>query len=202
MTSPAAPDTPDGITGKARIPDYPQTVLALRCWRIDRTRLTLRSLNAPPGRATWVASALASPEGGWPHDRPLIATCGRGSQHDEDDPIPAKACRCGVYGARDLDVISHYLQRDAPVLGVVELGGRVIPAEQGYRAAIARVAAIFLLDPALTIDGGTLLRLADAYHVPALVPHSVDAEDYRREIAVTSMVASEAEDWLRREVRS
>ena len=99
-------------------------------------------------------------------------------------------------------MISHYLQRDAPVLGVVELGGRVIPAEQGYRAAIARVAAIFLLDPALTIDAGTLRRLAEAYRVPALVPHSIDADDYRPEIAVTSTVAGEAEEWLRREGRS
>jgi hypothetical protein len=99
-------------------------------------------------------------------------------------------------------VIAHYLQRDAPVLGVVELGGRVIPAERGYRAAIARVAAIFVLDPALTIDVGTLRRLADAYRVPALRPHGIDAGDYREIITVTSTVAGEAAEWLRREGRS
>ena len=198
MTGPAAapdPDIPHGITGK--VPDYPQTVLALRVWGLDRAQLTVRSLNAPQGRATWVASALASPEGGWPHDRPLVATCRRGSQHGEDDPIPATACRCGIYAARDLDVIGHYLRRDAPVLGVVELGGRVIPAEQGYRAEYARLAAILIIDPALTVDHGTLQKLASAYRVPALVPHSADPEDYRPLLSAPSL-ADETEHYLRR----
>jgi hypothetical protein len=161
----------------------------------------LRSLNAPPSRATWVASALASPEGSWPHGRPLVATCGRGSQHDENDPVPARSCTCGIYGARDLDVISHYLQRDAPVLGMVELGGRVIPAEKGYRAAIARVAAIFVLDRALTVDHRTLGKLAAAYGVPPLVPHSLNVQDYRPLLSAPSL-AGEVEQFLQRRAGS
>ena len=94
-------------------------------------------------------------------------------------------------------MISHYLQRDAPVLGVVELGGRVIPAEQGYRAAYARVAVILLVDQALTADHGTLRKLAAAYRVPALIPHSLDAQDYRPLLSSPSL-ADETEQYLRR----
>lgn len=201
MTSPSdapGPRTPYGITGKVRVPDFPQTVLTFRVWGFDRTRLMLRSLNAPPGRAAWVASVFASPEGGWAHDDLLAATCRRGSQHGEDDPVPAKDCRCGIYGARDLNVVGRYLRHDAPVLGVVELGGRVIPAEQGYRAQYARVAAILVIDPALTLDHGTLRRLASAYRVRALVPHSANPEDYRPLLSAPTL-ANEAEQYLRRQ---
>ena len=192
----------------------PETRLALRVWGLDRVRLTVHSLNAPAGRATWMASALASPEGGWPHDQPLVAVCRRGQIHDDHlpgcdpttcedhDPLPGKDCSCGIYAAKDLGVISDYLRRNAPLIGLVELGGRVIPAEQGYRARYARVAAILLVDPALTVDHGTLRRVAAAYRVPALVPHSMDPEDYRDKVTATSALADEAEEFLRRQAGS
>lgn len=205
MTGPAdvpGQAIPHGKTGKVRVPDFPQTLLAFRVWRVGQRRLTLYSLNVPQSKAAWVASLLASPGGSWPYDHPLAATCGRGSQHGEDDPVPAKACRCGIYGARDLDVISRYLDRDAPVIGVVELGGRVVAAEHGYRAALGRVAAILLVDPLLTLDHAALRRLAGAYRVPAIRPHSEIPEDYRTEVTATSALAAEAEQFLRREAGS
>jgi hypothetical protein len=188
-----APDAPDGgTTGK--VPDYPQTRLALRTWQIDRDRLVLRSLNAPGGRTSWLAKAMASPAGNWPHDHPLAASCATGKKHD--DPVPGEECSCGIYATTDLDVISSYLRKDSPVLGVVEMGGRVIPATQGYRAAYARVAVILLIDEALTEPHRTLRRLAAAYRVPAVVPHSADPESYR-ELAGRTSLASEAEEYLR-----
>src|SRR5258708_28931878 len=57
---------------------------------------------------------------------------------------------CGIYSTTDLGIINTYLSRTAPVLGVVELGGRVLPCPQGYRAEFARVAAILLIDEVLT----------------------------------------------------
>jgi hypothetical protein len=191
-----------------------ETRLGFRVWRFDRARLAVCSLNAPAGRASWMASALANPEGGWPHDRPLVAVCRRGKAHEdhlpgcdpatceEHDPVPGVTCSCGIYVAKDVNVISHYLCRDAPVLGLVEAGGRVISAERGYRARYARVAAVLLVDPALTIDTGTLTRLADAYHVPALVPHSTDPENYRDRVTTTSTLADEAEEYLRHQTES
>lgn len=184
-----------GGTGKA--PALPQTRLALRAWQFDRDQLVLRSLNAPVGKPTWVAKAMASPVGNWPHGKTLAASCpftsGKGKH---DDPVPGEECSCGIYATTDLDVISRYLSRTAPVLGVVEMGGRVIPATQGYRAAYARVAAILLLDEALTEPHRVLRKLAAAYRVAAVVPHSVDPEDYR-ELVSTSSLASEAEEYLR-----
>ena len=194
----------DGITGK--VPDFPQTRLAMRAWMVDKSGLMVRSLNSPSGRkANWLAKAMASPEGGWPHDRPLAATCPmpprRKRKDDEEEPrphgpIPAADCSCGIYATTDLDVINGYLSRTAPVLGIVELGGRVVPATQGYRAAYARVAAVLLIDDALTESHTFLRKLAGAYRVPAVVPHSADPEDYR-EIAGLPTLAAEAEAWLR-----
>jgi len=193
-----------GITGKA--PDFPQTRLALRAWGFDRTLMTVRSLNAPAGgrKATWLAKAMASPAGSWPHSRPLAAACPlppRRKKKDDEEfaehgPVPAKDCSCGIYATTDLEVINGYLSRVAPVLGVVEMGGRVIPATQGYRAAYARVAVILLVDEALTEPHSVLRDLADAYRVPAVIPHSADPEDYR-ELAGLPTLAAEAEAWLR-----
>jgi hypothetical protein len=204
----------DGITGNA--PDYPETRLAFRVWRLHRPTRTLLSLNAPQGKTPpWIAAALADPSGGWPQDgpggypRPLAASCDRrhkdnGKHGDgcrlceaKHGPVPAAGCTCGIYAATDLDVINSYLSADAPVLGVVELGGRVIPAQQGYRAAYARIAAILLIDQRLTLPRQALDGIAAEYQVPALVPHSVRPEEYRDRLRGGRSLADEAEDYLR-----
>lgn len=189
-----------GETGKA--PDYPQTCLALRCWQFDRASMAVRSLNAPARKAPWMAKAMASPAGIWPHDRPLAATCTvtgskkKGKEGEDHGPVPGQECSCGIYATTGLDVIDGYLSHNATVLGIVELGGRVIPATQGYRAAYARLAAVLLIDEALTEPHRLLQKLADAYRVPALVPHSAAPEDYRELIGSPSL-AAEAEQYLR-----
>lgn len=189
---------------KGKVPDLPQTVLAFRCWRLDRAAMAVRSLNAPGGRnKSWIARQMAQPAGNWPHDHPLAAGCmlvpGRRKKDEEDGhgPVPAPDCSCGIYATTDLDVIHGYLNPDAPVLGIVELGGRLIPATQGYRAAYARLAVILLVNEALTEPHAVLRDLAAAYRVPAVVPHSADPEDYR-ELAGLPTLAAEAEAWLRR----
>jgi hypothetical protein len=180
--------------GKA--PDFPQTRLAFRVWQFDRSRLALRSLNAPGRKASWMSKAMASPEGDWPVREVLAAECRRTARDKHDDPVPGAECSCGIYATTDLDVISSYLSRGAPVLGVVEMGGRVIPATQGYRAAFARLAVILLIDEALTEPHLVLRRLAATYRVPAVVPHSADPEAYR-ELAGTPSLALEAEEYLK-----
>lgn len=183
-----------GETGKV-VPDFPQTRLAFRAWRFERDRLALRSLNAPGKNGSWVAKAMSAPGGDWPHRGVLSASC-RSRKDHEDEPVPGRECTCGIYATTDLGVINSYLNRSAPVLGVVELGGRVIPATNGYRAAFARVAAILLIDEALTEPHAVLRKLADAYRVPAAVPHSADPEDYR-DLTGSPSLAAEAEDYLK-----
>lgn len=186
-------------TGK--VPDFPQTRLALRCWIFDRAAMAVRSLNSPPRKASWMTKAMASPAGTWPHDRPLAASCTMPRPKKKDDeaekhgPVPGTECTCGIYATTDLDVIGSYLPQ-ATILGVVELGGRVIPATQGYRAAYARLAAVLLIDEALTEPHRLLRELAEAYRVPAVVPHSVDPEDYR-DLTGSPSLAVEAEEYLR-----
>lgn len=201
---------PDAITRK--VPDLPQTFLAFRVWRLHRPTHTLLSLNAPGGKSSWVATALASPDGAWPQNgapngrpAPLMAKCTmppRKPRDGEDEPpphgpVPAKPCTCGIYATTSLDVINGYLRSSSPVLGVVELGGRVIPATNGYRAAIARIAAILLVDESLTVPHPVLAEVASAYQVPALVPVSLAPGDYRSLLAPSVSLADEAEDWLR-----
>jgi hypothetical protein len=185
----------NGGTGDA--PDYPQTRLALRTWQIDKAAMTVRSLNAVSGRKkSWMAAAMASPQGAWPYGRALAASCGLAGDKAHEDPVPGAECTCGIYATTDLDIISSYLSKWAPVVGIVEMGGRVIPATQGYRAAFARVAVILLIDEALTEPHPVLRKLAAAYKVPAVVPHSADPEQYR-ELASSPSLAIEAEEYLR-----
>jgi hypothetical protein len=184
----------NGITGKA--PDYPTTRLALRTWQVDKDALLLRSVTALAGRKSWMAKAMSSPEGAWPQSRPLTARCGKGGKGGHDDPVPGADCSCGIYATTDLDIINGHLSKRNPVAGIVELGGRVIPATQGYRAQMARVAVILLLDEALTEPWPFLRKLAAAYKVPAVIPHSDDPEQYR-ELACTPSLAIEAEEYLR-----
>jgi hypothetical protein len=126
--------------------------------------------------------------------RYLTATCGRKDQEGHGE-IPSPGCSCGIYAATDLDVINSYLSTAAPVLGLAEMGGRVVPGSQGYRAKAARVAAILLIDEALTLPHASLRRLAKVYRVPALVPHSADPEDYRQHVTKSSLIG-EIEEWL------
>jgi hypothetical protein len=200
------------MTGSA--PDVAETFLAFRVWRYHAPGKTLLSLNSPTRKASWVATALADPAGGWPQDgglggypAPLTATCSQANKpprrvregekpEPPHGPIPGKKCTCGIYATTDLGVIDDYLGGDAPVLGLVELGGRVIPARQGYRAAIGRVAAILLLDESLTLPHPVLSEIAAAYRVPALVPHSRNPKDYRDRLATARSLGDEAEEWL------
>jgi len=219
-----------GTDGGPKVPDVPQTALAFRTWRLaDNGRLL--SINAPsltgkaggsaaqntPRKISWIHRALADPEGqdGWPVGVPLKAHCGvqgdAASANESHGPIPAKGCSCGIYATTKIKVINQYLGTEViqgtiairgQVLGIVDMGGRVIPATQGYRAAYARVAAILQIDEAFTLSAPQLAAVAEFYQVPLLVPHSIDPEDYRDKItampAVTdpSSIGDEMEQWL------
>jgi hypothetical protein len=217
----------DGIP----IPDVPQTALAFRTWRLSETNRLL-SINAPQltGKAGgnaqqgtrkigWIHRHLADDEGqhGWPIAEPLMAHCGVRGEGAEAIPehgkIPSKGCSCGIYATTELKVINSYLGNEVymgvairgPVLGIVEMGGQVIPATQGYRARYARVAGILAIDEVFSLTHAHLNQIAELYQVPLLTPHSTDPEDYREAIgqmpAVTdpSSIGDELEEWLKDE---
>lgn len=67
----------------------------------------------------------------------LMPTMTRPSQHAE---CPAVGCRCGFYALSDVNAIDA----EIPVILDVELTGRVIVHEHGYRAAHQRVIGVHL----------------------------------------------------------
>ncbi len=213
------------------IPDVPQTVLAFRTWRLSESNKLL-SINAPnlTGKAGgsgqqnvrkigWIHRHLADEEGqnGWPIAEPLMAHCGvRGAGAEaipEHGKIPSKECSCGIYATTEIKVINSYLGNEqymgvairGPVLGIVEMGGKVIPATQGYRARYARVAGIIAIGDVFSLSHSHLLQIAELYQVPLLNDISKDPEDYREAIgqmpAVTdpSSIGDELEEWLKGE---
>jgi hypothetical protein len=172
---------PDEVTRK--VLDYAETRLAFRVWRCDPRRGVLLSVNAglPAKKNTWLLpNAISSPEGEWKKGDLMIAECTQRKKHENGVPDPD--CTCGIYAMTDLEVVNSYLRNEAPVLGIVELGGRTIPATQGYRAEAVRVAALLLIDEIFTLKHDVLAEIADQYKVPVLVPHSTQPEDYRSEI--------------------
>jgi hypothetical protein len=221
----------DILSDGTPIPDVPQTALAFRTWRLSETNRLL-SINAPQltGKAGgnaqqgtrkigWIHRHLADDEGqhGWPIAEPLMAHCGVRGEGAEAIPehgkIPSKGCSCGIYATTELKVINSYLGNEVymgvairgPVLGIVEMGGQVIPATQGYRARYARVAGILAIDEVFSLTHAHLNQIAELYQVPLLTPHSTDPEDYREAIgqmpAVTdpSSIGDELEEWLKDE---
>lgn len=203
------------------IPDVPATYLAFRTWTYDRAHQTLGSTTPAGGytkardKDAWMAGALSAPLGAWPKDDSLVAACNARARFDSDEAYneahycdrdgkiaaPGEKCTgngghgCGIYATTDLGIINRYLSRTAPVLGVVELGGRVLDCEQGYRAQYASVAAILLIDEVLTkpVSHDLLRKVARAYGVPAVVPHSTLAEDYREVIDSDEIAVSDSE---------
>ena len=214
------------------IPDVPQTALAFRTWRLSESNRLL-SINAPAltGKAGgsqqqgvkkigWIHRHLADEEGqnGWPIATPLMAHCGvRGAGAEaipEHGKIPSKECSCGIYATTELKVINGYLGNETylgvairgPVLGIVELGGKVIPATQGYRARFARVAAILGIDEVFSLTRPHLAQIAELYQVPLIKPpqgpEGLDPEYYREAIGQMppvsdpSSIGDELEQWL------
>lgn len=214
------------------IPDVAETALAFRTWRLSDSGKLL-SINAPNltgkagGSATkqikvsWIHRQLADDEGqgGWPVGEPLVAHCGVTGlsaaalkNNPDHGPIPKKRCSCGIYATTSISVINQYLGNEiimgtiairGPVMGIVEMGGLVIPASQGYRAAYARVAAIIAIDPAFSLSRAQLLRIAEHYEVPLLDDKSTDPEAYRADLDIMppvtnpDSVGDEMEEWLK-----
>jgi hypothetical protein len=166
---------------EVEVPDVAETLLGFRVWRVDPLRLTLHSVvvgaAAKRPRQPSVRLMLAAPEGAWPHDGPLVAKCEAGKK-GETHPAPDPDCTCGVYATTSLQVIARYL-KEAPILGLVEGFGTLIPAENGFRAEKVTIACLFAIAPELTVPARKLDQLADRYSVPMVVPHSERVEDYR-----------------------
>ena len=185
-----------------RVPDYPAPIRAFRVWRVtvevdehalysavtlrmlgmglrenDAIIPTLEMVRPDPVLASW---NMGIPWGaGWNHAKCLVA----------DHDAPTYDCKCGQYAVPELGIIyggdvridygrgpfaagnRYFVQMSVP--GVVELRGRIIEHEHGYRAEYARPVA--LLDASrhsrwLTAFG-PLFELITTLYGMHLTPH-------------------------------
>jgi hypothetical protein len=119
----------------------------------------------------------------WPRRQRLRASCGRGFHNGSGPPLradhvaPSLDCSCGIYAARSIDRATQIADcatarfRDClgrPVLGaalgLVSLWGTVVDCTQGWRAAYAYPARVYVLEPAY---GGGRAHVAGAGELAA-----------------------------------
>src|SRR5918999_2862318 len=157
--------------GSQRAPDGTEPLVGYRMWHytLRPGAIQLHALSCE-GQA-WSCRC------GWQYGGSTWATasCSLAKQHRA---VPAENCTCGFYAIRTLDrlleqapLLFFVLIRDAPsdpdvdenmVLGRVDLAGKVVEHEDGFRAEKARVAELFPL-------GGSepkIMRLASRLGVP------------------------------------
>jgi len=102
-------------------PDYAEPLIGWRVWCVVETKAGLR-----------LASVIHDHE--WPVGSETVARCE--AAHD----APDLECACGIHAAREPAAVLSYLRgRDDPwtvarVLGRVQLWGRVVEHEGGWRA--------------------------------------------------------------------
>lgn len=142
------------------IPDVAEPLLGFRSWVWDPAHKVLTSV---------VRSGTP-----WPPGKDLHAVCMHG-KHPAADP----QCTCGIYAATSIAVAAPYTGVGNAFGLAYGWGEHVVPADGGFRAEYARIAAILAVVREVSMETAQLRRIAKLYDVPLLVPHSLQAEDYR-----------------------
>jgi hypothetical protein len=128
-----------------RIPDAIEPIVAYRAWRYssENGRAQLAPLNGE------LDSPFMSPWDGAASDW-VTASCALLESHE----VPSENCSCGFYSVKELEFavdhasIIHHIgfggsgRRVPVVLGRIELSGKVIEHDVGYRAERARIAEL------------------------------------------------------------
>jgi hypothetical protein len=142
------------------IPDVAEPLLGFRSWVWDSAHKVLASV---------VKSGTA-----WPPGKDLHAICQR-SKHPAADP----ECVCGIYATTNIGHAAPYTGVGNAFGLVYGWGEHVVPADDGFRAEYARIAAIFSVVRDVSLEKAHLARIAKLYGVPLLTPHSLELGDYR-----------------------
>ena len=154
----------------AHAPDLIEPIVAYRAWRYTASERTVRlfPITATPedlgGENAWEGACLA-----W-----VRASCPTldGGTH----LAPDEGCSCGFYAMKRPDAVATFTAKsqartypddddmsNSVVFGRVELAGKVIEHEIGYRAERARIAELI----PTTTDGGVTLSIARRLGLPA-----------------------------------
>lgn len=131
------------------IPDYTHTLTGWRAW--DTGHLCLESI----GHANY-----------WSPRMKVAARCLKGRQH----PVPNYHCSCGYWSFKSLDNLKKTLGlgiREYEVIGTVEIWGRVIECENGFRSEFAYPKELLLMRSGLE-------WLSWTYGVPVKMINQID----------------------------
>lgn len=124
---------PKMVKQKHIMPDYTSTLVGWRGWKVNGDRL----------------HALGTSEF-WTAKKAVRAKCSSGSP--KGHPSPSKDCTCGYWSFHSIELLTEALQPyigSAIVLGTVDLWGRVIECENGYRSEYAYPKELWLLGEGL-----------------------------------------------------
>jgi hypothetical protein len=112
-----------------RMPDYCHTITAYRGWAVKNEQLT----------------ALGQSDI-W---KPKTAKPAKCSSQGKAHRAPSKECSCGYWSFRTMDLLTEALRnyREVTVVGAVEIWGRVIECDNGYRSEFAYPQELWLLKP-------------------------------------------------------
>jgi hypothetical protein len=109
------------------MPDYTHTLTAWRGWQIDSAKL----------------SALGT-DHEWEPKKAQQAIC-----KNHEHPAPQKSCSCGFWSFKTLDLLTEALKSysdHVTVIGTVEIWGRVIECENGFRSEFAYPKELWLFE--------------------------------------------------------
>jgi hypothetical protein len=103
-----------------------------------------------------------------------------GGNEPPDNRTPVVNCRCGIYALKDpVDSINVFLGRERDrshvVLGVVEIWGKIICAELGYRAEFGQIRAV--------VDAPN--KVSTVYGIPNLPSIEYAQREYFNDQALT-----------------
>jgi hypothetical protein len=152
----------------AKAPDLIEPIVGYRAWRFTASERAVQLF-----AVTLIADDLGDEnpwEGAW--SGWVRASC----PADEGTPLaPDEGCSCGFYAMKTPDAVACFTATshvrpyaddtdvtNGVVFGRVELAGKVIEHETGYRAERARIAELI----PTTTDGGVTLSLARRLGVP------------------------------------
>jgi hypothetical protein len=134
--------TVDG--SRTQIPDGIGPIYAYRGWyyTVQGSHVTLRPVTRRVGRET-TQSPWDGAESGW-----VVATCARADQEHAD--VPDQMCTCGFYSAKTVPLLLWMVgglsdpdfgsgPDSGSVLGRIELAGKIIEHDHGYRSERARI---------------------------------------------------------------
>jgi hypothetical protein len=153
----------DTTVAVPKVPDVAEPLLGFRSWVWDGAHKMLTSV---------VASGTMWAPG---KDQRAICTHGGRKAHPAADP----ECTCGIYAAADIPAAAPYTGVSNCFGLVYGWGEHVVPADNGFRAEYARIAAIFEVVREISLEPSHLRRIAKLYGVPLIRPHSLNVEDYR-----------------------